>query len=364
MPSFIALHIGAGNHSASKEAKYLKLMEKACLGASAHLKLGGSADTAVVKAIAHLEDSPLTNAGYGSALNSAQRVECDASICRTIDYKFASVGALEGVQNPVAAAHRLLLHQEQELGTEKCTKFGIVPPSFLAGQACKEWCSKKGIAVDRKLVSDGASRQYFRYKKKLDTLEDDEVPSKISRLDESDEDDPEVTDTVGAVAVDTDGNVAAGCSSGGVPLKEAGRIGPAAVFGPGLWSGTSKRGNSKVGVSCSGQGEQLIATTFARTVGEKLLANKNSLLPLKEVINRYFIDAPELASLDIQSRLMGVVAVETSLRSEQLVFHFGHTTPTFGVAWMSSSDLKPNVKISRKNVFEKNPILCELHNTL
>ncbi|KAK2727359.1 hypothetical protein QYM36_008002 [Artemia franciscana] len=98
--------------------------------ASAHLKLGGSADTAVVKAIAHLEDSPLTNAGYGSALNSAQRVECDASICRTIDYKFASVGALEGVQNPVAAAHRLLLHQEQELGTEKCTKFGIVPPRY------------------------------------------------------------------------------------------------------------------------------------------------------------------------------------------------------------------------------------------
>ncbi|KAJ2581302.1 taspase, threonine aspartase, 1 [Coemansia sp. RSA 1836] len=94
---YIAVHVGAGYHSKSKERTYKAAMKKACRAAAEKLRLGGSASDAVESAIRVLEDSPATNAGIGSNLNRLGLVECDASIMSSQPDGFGAVGASTGM---------------------------------------------------------------------------------------------------------------------------------------------------------------------------------------------------------------------------------------------------------------------------
>lgn len=204
---------------------------------------------AVVASTIILEDSPLTNAGFGSNLTLNGHVECDASLMDGSRLLFSSVGAVSGVKNPVLLARTILEHQTVKIS------HGRVPPSILVGPGAHAFASEMGIETipGEELVSSKAKKIYNHYKRKLDDPGGDVKVSK-ARMD-----------TVGAICVDRLGNVAAACSSGGIILKYPGRVGQAGVWGCGVWA---KRGQVSVASSTSGCGEHLIKTTLARTVAQ------------------------------------------------------------------------------------------------
>lgn len=101
-------------------------------------------------AIKHLENSELTNAGYGSNLNIAGYVECDASIMTGDDLLFGSVGAVQNIKNPIEVAYDVLLNQR------KATKCGLIPPNMVVGEGAQKWafsidCTEANLKTGKSL---------------------------------------------------------------------------------------------------------------------------------------------------------------------------------------------------------------------
>lgn len=105
---FVAVHIGCGNYKNSKEKPLKDLIKQACRVAMDTLLQKKSSNFAVSSSISVLEDSSLTNAGFGSNLTYEGKVECDASIMDGIDGSFSAIGAVSGVKNPIQLAYQLL----------------------------------------------------------------------------------------------------------------------------------------------------------------------------------------------------------------------------------------------------------------
>ena len=202
------------------------------------------AQSAAVKLVAVLEHKASMNCGFGSNLNSDGEVECDASLMCGNTGSFAGVGAIRGCKNPIRLAESLLHHGNSS------KPLGLVQPNMLAGatggkQWMREHCPHLLVA-DSKLIAPRALSRYTRHK---------------SRLDEAN---AQKLDTVGAITVSCQNNIACATSSGGISLKHRGRLGQAALPGAGCWASQS------VGAVTSGVGEVLTANLFARTVHDKL----------------------------------------------------------------------------------------------
>lgn len=116
---------GAGSHSSKLQPHYKKLCRRACKAGVALLKENASAVTVAEYVTTILEDSPLTNAGYGSTLTWEGTVECDASIMDGSTLQFGAVGAVPGVKNPILLARTLCEKQGTTL------KLGRIPPWYL-----------------------------------------------------------------------------------------------------------------------------------------------------------------------------------------------------------------------------------------
>ena len=201
------------------------------------LKGGGSAVDAVERAVVLMEDDVTFNAGKGSFLNASGEVELDASIMDGRTFRAGAVAAVQNIRNPIRLARKIMEESEHVLlvgmgATRFARENGIktCDPDFLiTARELERW---RKLQVDAKYTT----KDSFRRKN---------LPS----------------DTVGAVAMDGEGNIVAGTSTGGTPNKYPGRVGDSPLIGCGTYAD-----NAVGGVSTTGWGEAIIKTVMAKTV--------------------------------------------------------------------------------------------------
>lgn len=248
----LAIHGGAGtilkkNMTDSMEQAYKKVLEQALLAGYEKLKQGNSSLDAVEQAIHVMEDSPLFNAGKGAVFTNAGKNEMDASI---MDGKTLAAGAVAGVttiKNPISAARAVMEKSEHVM---------------LVGKGAEEFAKQAGLQL--------VDASYFWTKMRWDALQEikkedstkmqlDHDHKQSSRLGIVNKD--QKFGTVGCVALDHQGNLAAGTSTGGMTNKKFGRVGDSPIIGAGTYAN-----NATCAVSCTGWGEFYIRNVAAYTV--------------------------------------------------------------------------------------------------
>lgn len=249
----LVIHGGAGTilkskMTADKEEAYKEKLSEALKAGYAEIKKGKSSVDAVAASIVILEDSPLFNAGRGAVFTADGKNELDASIMFGKDQSAGAVAGVHTIKNPIKAAIAVMQKSEHVmlsgLGAEQFAKeqnLEIVDPKYFWTQ--DRW--------------DGL--QKLKQKESLNTKK----KTSQNTLPESYEIDQKFG-TVGAVALDRNGNIAAGTSTGGMTNKKYGRIGDTPIIGAGNYA------NSQVGISATGWGEYFIRATAARTIAAKM----------------------------------------------------------------------------------------------
>ena len=238
----IAIHGGAGTISRKsmtpeKEAAYFKALTEALDAGYRILEKKGNALDAVKAAVIELENNNLFNAGKGSVFTNTETHEMDASI---MDGKYLSAGAVaavKNVKNPVELAYTVMKKSEHV---------------FLIGNGAEEFAKQNGIALE----PDEYFYSEFRYKQLLKTKKSNETA-----LDHSVDPDDKKFGTVGAVACDVNGNLAAATSTGGMTNKQFGRVGDSPIIGIGTYAN-----NKTCAISCTGHGEPFIKAVAAYDV--------------------------------------------------------------------------------------------------
>ena len=245
----LAVHGGAGGDGPWRGMTDADPQRVACMETLLR-DLGHRLDTgeltaleAVTLAVEAMEDEPLFNAGKGSVLDETGNVTMDASIMRGRDQAAGAVIGMRTTRHPIRAAHRLL-----ERGW----------PVMLAGKASDHFAEREGLEqVERPwFTTDLRHAQWKKWKEQR--LRPGATDEEDALLDHDGEEDG--WGTVGAVALDTHGNVAAATSTGGMTGKPRGRVGDTPIIGAGTWADTS------VAVSCTGVGEAFIRTVAAHSV--------------------------------------------------------------------------------------------------
>jgi beta-aspartyl-peptidase (threonine type) len=233
-PFAIAVHGGSGaitraSLTLEREREYRAALAQALVAGQRVLSGGGSALDAVTASVMAMEDSPLFNAGRGAVLTSAATVEMDASVMDGRDRRAGAVAGVTRVRNPVAAARAVMERS---------------PHVLLAGRGADEFARAQGLAL--------AEPAYFRTEERL---------RQLRRVQEGGPAEPDKHGTVGAVALDRAGNLAAATSTGGTTNKRPGRVGDSPLVGAGTWAE-----NATVAVSATGTGEMFIRSAAAHEV--------------------------------------------------------------------------------------------------
>jgi L-asparaginase / beta-aspartyl-peptidase len=237
----LVMHGGAGtitraSMTPEKEKAYREALELALRTGQAVLMKGGSSVDAVEAAIHVLEDSPLFNAGKGAVFTHEGKNEMDSSIMRGRDKAAGAVAGVTIIKNPISAARAVMEKSPHVLmvghGAELfATKMGleIVDPSYF-------WTEPRWKALQQELMKEGQHSAI------------DENPDKKFG-------------TVGAVALDKNGDLAAGTSTGGMTNKSYGRVGDSPIIGAGTYAE-----NATCAVSGTGHGEYFIRWTVASDI--------------------------------------------------------------------------------------------------
>ncbi|MFN0022603.1 MAG: isoaspartyl peptidase/L-asparaginase family protein [Parvularculaceae bacterium] len=245
-PITIVIHGGAGAlekglYTPTEEAAYKADLNAALDAGYAVLERGGSAVDAVQTAIVLLEDSPRFNAGKGAVFTYDGKNELDASIMDGASGKAGAAAGLTHVKNPIRLARQIMDRS---------------PHVMMVGEGAEEFAKEQQLVMVR--------RSYFRtearwraYKDALEKAKDAEKGAdKSAGLPKDFK-----YGTVGAVALDANGNIAAGTSTGGMTLKRYGRVGDAPIIGAGTFAD-----NKSCAVSATGWGEYFIRLTVARDI--------------------------------------------------------------------------------------------------
>lgn len=265
----LAIHGGVGTLSREDltgelESAYRDALTEALLAGRSALREGGTAVDAVVAAVRIMEDSPLFNAGRGSNFDERGVITMDASIMDGSDGDAGAVAGVTGVRNPVELA-RLVMDRSEHLMLigEGAERFG-----FLHGM---EETDAAFFHTDRRW--DALQRAKQAGSRRPNVLGDDAHPGggkdrgDTDPASESVADGSDATDkagTVGAVAFDVSGRLAAATSTGGMANKTWGRVGDSPIIGAGTWA------SDRCAVSCTGWGEYFIRNAAAHDVHARM----------------------------------------------------------------------------------------------
>jgi beta-aspartyl-peptidase (threonine type) len=237
----LAIHGGAGTilrstMTAQKEKAYREALNLALENSYNILRDGGTALDAVELAVCCLEDSPLFNAGKGSVFSAEGKHEMDASIMEGNHCKAGAVCSVEGLRNPIRLARRVLEKSEHVM---------------LANKGAEQFAKEQGFVFEK--------ADYFHDEYRFQQWQALRGSDKF-QLDHSSKKD-EKFGTVGAVALDCYGNLAAATSTGGMTNKKYGRIGDSPIIGAGTYAN-----NQTAAISCTGSGEFFIRGVVAYDV--------------------------------------------------------------------------------------------------
>lgn len=231
----LVIHGGAGvilreNMTPEREAAYTAALETALEAGAAVLREGGSAVDAVQAAVIPMEDDPLFNAGHGAVFTAAAEHELDASIMSGAARDAGAVAGVKRVKNPILAA-RAVMDQSEHV--------------MFAGSGADAFAESVGLEM--------VENTYFDTERRRLSLE--RVLRERTRTD------ADRHGTVGAVAIDQDGNLAAATTTGGMTAKAAGRIGDSPLIGAATYAQ-----NGVCAVSATGHGEYFIRVAVAKTI--------------------------------------------------------------------------------------------------
>jgi beta-aspartyl-peptidase (threonine type) len=223
----LVIHGGAGNLSATENdperaGRLYAALDSALMIGDGILSGGGDAEKAVMAVINYLEDNPLFNAGKGATITSEGTFELDAALMLGKDLSAGAVAGVKSVKNPINAAYAVMTESAHVM---------------LSGEGADRFAAEQGLETVDNL--------YFATPRSLEWIE------RLKR--ESGK-----NGTVGCVALDKQGNLAAGTSTGGMFGKRWGRIGDAPVIGAGTYAD-----NQSCAVSCTGHGEYFIRHAVA-----------------------------------------------------------------------------------------------------
>ncbi|MBX3253577.1 MAG: isoaspartyl peptidase/L-asparaginase [Chitinophagaceae bacterium] len=262
----LVIHGGAGTILKSqmtpeKEKEYRDALSVALHKGYAILKNGGSALDAVEAAVKVMEDDPHFNAGKGAVFTNEGKNELDASVMNGENLKAGAVAGVSTIKNPVSAARAVMEKSDHVMmagrGAEKFARQNgliMVPPSYFYTE--DRWRSLQKIKKEDSLRTepDHSGRK--------------NSSSGMYRVTNHDS----KFGTVGAVALDRNGNLAAATSTGGMTNKRFGRIGDSPVIGAGTYAS-----NATCAISCTGWGEYFIRLVMAKTVSDMMEFGKMDL---------------------------------------------------------------------------------------
>jgi L-asparaginase / beta-aspartyl-peptidase len=280
----LVIHGGAGtilkaDMTPELEAAYIEGLHAALNAGYAVLEEGGSAINAIKASLVILEDNVLFNAGRGSVFTKKGVQEMDAAIMDGKTLEAGAVAGIRNVRNPIELATEVMQHSNHV---------------FLSGKGANDFAIKQGI----KLEPDEYFFSQFRYDqwKAIRDSDNYSLDHTHQRLEELMKD--KKFGTVGAVACDQNGNIAAATSTGGMTNKKYGRIGDSPMIGSGTYAN-----NKTCAISCTGHGEMFIRAVAAYDVSA-IMEYKNYSLEqaMDEVVNK------KLVKIEGEGGMIGVDA--------------------------------------------------------
>jgi L-asparaginase / beta-aspartyl-peptidase len=250
----IVIHGGAGTINKESltpemEFQYREKLTEALNAGYKILTGGGTSMDAVEAAIKIMEDSPLFNAGKGAVYTHDRTIELDASIMDGKTLKAGAVAGVKHIKNPIHLA-RLVMEKTWHV--------------MLTGEGAEKFAQEQGI--------DLVPQEYFKTERRWKQIQDILDKEKTDSTSEK-------HGTVGCVAIDQLGNIAAGTSTGGMTNKRFGRVGDSPIIGAGTYAD-----NSTCGISCTGDGEYFIRLSVAKDISDMVKYTQLSLSNAAQVV--------------------------------------------------------------------------------
>jgi L-asparaginase / beta-aspartyl-peptidase len=313
----IVVHGGAGTWQPERSQPGILGVKKAAVTGFNLIKRGGTSIDGVMEAVSAMEDDGVFNAGYGSSLNIDGEIEMEASIMEGKTLRAGAAGLLRDIKNPVRLA-RIVMEDTDHV--------------FVVGQGAEKLA--RIHKVSRRNPMTELRLRYYEEQKKALLDGKGELP-KLAELVKKH---PEMfkLETVGAIALDGDGNVAAATSTGGFPLKLPGRIGDSPIIGCGTYAD-----NEAGACSATGVGEIAMRLVLSKKVCDCMHdgeSAQNAVESAIKLVNRripFGYNHMGLAAIDLQGR-----------------FGVAHNSPNMCWAYMSSSMEEPAASLNGKIVKE------------
>lgn len=278
----IIVHGGAWNWPDEQDIPKRESLIQAVMTGWRILENGGSALDAVECAVNILEDAPLFDAGTGSHLNAEGVIEMDALIVDGTRIDFGAVAAVTRVRNPISLARRVMQETKNKL---------------FVGAGADRLAEKMGIPLIANVDLITAQEMALFHSSQVQSGHD----------------------TVGAVAIDQDGNIAAATSTGGTPFKLSGRVGDSPIFGAGAYA------DSQIGAaSATGVGENSMRALLSKYAVDQIAAGYTA----QQAADR----AMEYMEARFEPSMVGIIVVDRNGN-----IGFAHTTPKIGTAWIDGT---------------------------
>ena len=253
----IVIHGGAGtilkeNMTPELESAYLEKLEEAISRGYQILKEGGSSQLAVEETIKIMENSPLFNAGIGAVLTNDETASLDASFMEGSNLNAGAIAGSKYIKNPISAAISVMEDS---------------PHVLLSSEGADEFAILRGL--------DTMPNSYFITERRLKSVKRAKENDDMAFID------PFINDskygTVGCVAIDINGNISSGTSTGGTTNKKWGRIGDAPIIGAGTYAN-----NDCCGISATGWGEHFIRNVVAYDIAAQMMYDNKSIKEASE----------------------------------------------------------------------------------